>query len=319
MNQHPLETTGVDCAKGKSFPEGNIRLKNPSARHRTDVPFPFVGQPILEILSGMDALRYLRKGELALKTFFFRLHVVVHHPEPVAIEFEGFFDPFMESPRSPLIDRKPEINKSHLSFPKGFPSNLPNGLCVRRRDLRKDLLGVKRFGRTIGGGVVDQDKTIDRSGLAKKAIQAFHQKIFAVIGHKNDKNLFRVSSHTISFQCPLSDPVSIKFLLWVDLAGREIVKKEKVLPAGWDSLSCTSGGKEISTLKSSPYLHRKIEQYGCHGLNSPGAKFFVAGRFIWIRNDWRFFCIDILCIDECDDCMSGIRLSFPTVSLEGVP
>ena len=172
-----------------------------------------MGQTILKIFTGMDALRDLRKRKLSLQTPLVRLDVVVHHPQPVAIKLKGFLHPFMESPRPPFIDRKPEIHKRHLAFPVGFSPKLPDGPGIQRRNFGKKLLGIKRIGRAVCGGVVDQDKTVDRPCLAQETIQTFQQEVLAVISHKNYKNFLGVSGDSSPIQRLLSDSASCKLFL----------------------------------------------------------------------------------------------------------
>lgn len=124
----------------------------------------------------------------------------------------AFFTPSWNPP-TPFIDRKPEIHKRHLAFPEGFSPKLPDGPGIQRRNFGKKLLGIKRIGRAVCGGVVDQDKTVDRPCLAQETIQTFQQEVLAVISHKNYKNFLGVSGDSSPIQRLLSDSASCKLFL----------------------------------------------------------------------------------------------------------
>ncbi len=92
VDQHPLEASGVGGAEGEAFLEGGVFLKNPLSRPEVVIPLPFVGDPALEVLSGMKTPGDLGKGEKPFEASGVGLDIVVHEPDPVGeAEFGSSF------------------------------------------------------------------------------------------------------------------------------------------------------------------------------------------------------------------------------------
>ena len=118
----------------------------------------------------------------------------------------------MEAARSPGVFVHPESESRDPSQELGTGDGLLDGGGVLLGQVVDDPLLVEEGGRSVGGGVVDQHQSVDRTALAGETCEAFEEKVLAVVCHHHGDNRFPPSSSilkkggsTIKVHCSLSN------------------------------------------------------------------------------------------------------------------